>query len=162
MRHSVPREPVVDTAKLRPAREGDLEAVSAIETASFSDPWSVNDFRQVMSSPQSIFLVQEDEKDDRILNGYAIAMFVEDEAEVLNIAVAPGKRGFGSGHVLLHTMIYALSENGVKAVFLEVRESNTAARSLYERAGFVEISKRKKYYRNPVEDALILRLEIKR
>ena len=159
MRHSVPREDRIDVVKFRPAEESDVEAVFAIETASFSDPWSAGDFRQVLSSPQSIFLVAE--KDDRV-DGYAIAMFVEDEAEVLNIAVTPGCRGAGMGHGLLQMLILALGEKAVRSVFLEVRESNVAARTLYERAGFVEISKRKKYYKKPVEDALILRLEMKR
>jgi ribosomal-protein-alanine N-acetyltransferase len=145
--------------RFRPARESDLDTVHAIETVSFSDPWSAGDFRQVMSSPQTMFLVAE--KDERV-DGYAIAMFVEDEAELLNIAVTPERRGGGVGDNLLRVMLGLLGEKKVRSVFLEVRESNAAARALYEKAGFVAISKRKKYYRNPVEDALILRLEIKR
>jgi len=160
MRYSMEKPPTVDTIRLRAAVEDDLEVVGAIEHASFSDPWSSGDFREVMASPRSIFLVAE--KEGMPVDGYAIAMFVGDEAEILNIAVVPGMRGTGIGRVLLYAMIEMLRERQVASVFLEVRESNVAARALYERVGFEEISKRKKYYRAPVEDALILRLEIKR
>jgi ribosomal-protein-alanine N-acetyltransferase len=160
MRGSVPREPIVEVlATIRAAREGDIEAVVAIENASFSDPWSAGDFSGVMSLSQAIFLVVEKEGE---VAGYVIAMSVADEAEVLNIAVTPAQRGSRLGHSLLQAVILFLTEKNVASVFLEVRESNSAARSLYRRFGFEEISRRKKYYRNPVEDALILRLEIKR
>jgi [ribosomal protein S18]-alanine N-acetyltransferase len=149
----------VDASALsvRVARKSDLGEVSRIEHASFADPWGPGDFRSVLDSPQTIFLVAGDEASEA-LAGYAIALTVLDESEILNIAVDPAVRGRGLGGRLLDSAIAEVAKRGAVAAFLEVRESNVAARGLYRSRGFEELSRRRGYYRTPVEDALVLRL----
>jgi ribosomal-protein-alanine N-acetyltransferase len=139
---------------VRAAAETDVDAILAIERASFADPWSAPDFRSVMNTPQTIFLVAEDESG---VIGYVVVLTVLDESEVLNLAVAPARRGAAIGSLLLDTAIAGAAERGARETFLEVRESNAAARRLYASRGFAEISRRRGYYRSPVEDALVLR-----
>ena len=146
-----------DSVSIRLARPTDLNDVSRIEHASFADPWGAGDFRSVMESPQTIFLVAVDEVAEGVA-GYAVALTVLDESEILNIAVDPAMRGRGLGGRLLDAAIAEVVGRGAVAAFLEVRESNSAARELYRSRGFEELSRRRGYYRTPVEDALVLRL----
>jgi ribosomal-protein-alanine N-acetyltransferase len=79
------------------------------------------------------------------------------EGELANLAVAPDSRGQGIGRALLAAMLADASNRKTSQIYLEVRESNVAARNLYASQKFEEIGRRKRYYRNPNEDALILR-----
>ncbi len=141
---------------VREAGVSDLARVWAIEKASFADPWGASEFRSVLDSPPTIFLVAADVGQKAVL-GYAVALTVLDESEILNIAVDPEFRGHGVGGLLLDAALAEVKERGAVAVFLEVRESNEAARKLYRSRGFEELSRRRGYYRMPVEDALVLR-----
>lgn len=145
---------------LRVADEDDVAEVVRIERESFSDPWSPADFVSVMSMPQAIFLVAVDASG--IVAGYVMAMVVADESEILNIAVDPVRRGGAIGGMLLDAALTAGESQGVVSTFLEVRESNEPAIRLYRSRGFEEISRRKKYYRSPAEDALVLRRAVQR
>lgn len=152
-------------AEVRPARKGDLAAVLAIESASFSDPWSADAFDSSLSLPHFRFLVAEQGAGvagagDRPIAGYVLAMVLGPEGEIADIAVAPGSRGLGIGGLLLDSATRALVEAGVGALYLEVRESNLAARRLYASRGFGEQGRRRGYYRHPVEDALVLRRDL--
>ena len=120
----------------------------------FADPWSTQDFRDCVS--YALFLVAEAE--DKIL-GYAVALEAADEGEILNLAVAEDGRRRGLGRALVEAIVGALTERGVRRVYLEVRESNAPARALYSGFGFHEVGRRKAYYRRPVEDAMVLRLD---
>ena len=91
------------------------------------------------------------------LRGFLVARKVAAEWELENIVVAPAARRKGLGRQLIGALLTRAREAGSEAVFLEVRESNTAARSLYERAGFRQIGRRKAYYRDPPEDAILYR-----
>jgi ribosomal-protein-alanine N-acetyltransferase len=133
-------------------------SVGLIERQSFADPWGSREFTSALDSAQTIFLVAEDESG--VIVGYTIALSVADESEILNIAVETGHRARGIGGRLLDAAISEVRERGAEQVFLEVRESNAAARKLYDSRGFAEISRRRGYYRMPVEDALILRMAI--
>lgn len=95
-------------------------------------------------------------REDEIL-GYVIARQVVDEGEILNVGVAPAVRRQGVGRLLVRKALERLGELGARSVYLEVRESNVAARALYRGFGFVEVSRRVKYYQRPVEDALLLK-----
>jgi len=75
----------------------------------------------------------------------------------MNVAVAPAKRRSGLGRGLVAEIISVMAARGVRQVYLEVRESNAAARALYAAQGFREVGRRKQYYRRPVEDAIVLR-----
>jgi ribosomal-protein-alanine N-acetyltransferase len=130
--------------------------VVAIEGASFSDPWSERDFRECLGRGVP-FLVAED---GGAVTGYVVARHAADEAEILNLGVAPGERRRGTGRALVEAMLALLRARGVAAVFLEVRESNTVAQHLYAALGFAGVGRRRRYYRFPTEDAVILRVGI--
>ena len=126
----------------------------AIEQRVFADPWSTQDFRDCVSF--ALFLVAEEEVS---VAGYVVALDAADEGEILNLAVAEGGRRRGLGRALVEAIVAALSERGVRQVYLEVRESNAAARALYAAFGFKDVGRRQAYYRRPVEDAIVLRLD---
>lgn len=92
--------------------------------------------------------------------GYVIAQDAADEAEILNLAVAPARHRGGIGRALVERALATLAGRGAWRVFLEVREANAAARALYAALGFEEVGRRPEYYRRPVEDAIILRAAI--
>jgi ribosomal-protein-alanine N-acetyltransferase len=154
-------EKVADTVMLRRPTILDLDAVASIEQASFADPWSVAEFASVLEVDHTIFLVAEVGEGSGIV-GYVIAMAVIDQAEILNVAVAPESRGAGLGGGMLDAALLEVEKRGAESVFLEVRVSNAPARALYSSRGFVEISRRKNYYRTPVEDALVMQRAVKR
>lgn len=140
---------------VRTALERDLATIHAIERASFGDPWSLEGFRDLLDHPRAKLEVAVG-ADDAVL-GYAVAWYVADESEIANIAVAPSARRRGVGALLLDRILDAAATFGAKTVFLEVRESNTSARKLYETRQFEVAGRRAKYYRAPDEDALIMR-----
>lgn len=142
----------------RRARQADLERIDSIEQDSFADPWGSGEFSTALESPHIVFLVADD--GSGAVCGYVLALAVADESEILNLAVAAECQGAGVGGRLLDAAIDGARVRGAATVWLEVRDSNVAARRLYESRGFSEISKRRGYYRQPVEDALVLKLAI--
>lgn len=141
---------------IRPAARADVPAIAALEKVAFTDAWSAAEFAILVHSGTTIFLVAL-EPEGGAVAGYVIVSAVLDEAEVLNLAVSPAWRGSGLGGRLLDAGLAEAAGAGAISVFLEVRESNVAARALYGSRGFREISRRRQYYRKPVEDALVLR-----
>ena len=139
---------------MRAAHVDDLEAIVAIERLSFGDPWPERAFRDALGDPGLVFLVASDGES---AVGYVIGWFVAGEGEIANLAVAPAVRGRGIGGALLDAALALGSGVGTEAVFLEVRESNAAARALYRSRGFEVVGRRQGYYRSPVEDAIVLR-----
>jgi ribosomal-protein-alanine N-acetyltransferase len=99
-------------------------------------------------------------KDETGLLGFLVARHVAPEWELENIVVAPAARRQGVGQRLLGALLTKARETGSRELFLEVRESNAAARGLYEKAGFKEAGRRKSYYANPLEDAVLYRRKI--
>jgi ribosomal-protein-alanine N-acetyltransferase len=91
-----------------------------------------------------------------VLRGYAAGTIVADEAEVLNLAVAPAFRRRGVARALLAALLDALEARGARSLFLEVRASNSAALALYRAFGFRELGRRIGYYRAPHEDAITM------
>ncbi len=140
---------------VRPASDADIDAVGLIEQASFSDPWPRAGFEPLVRAPRCLFVVAQEAPADGIA-GYSIARWIEDEAELLNIAVADEQRGKGIGGKMLDHVVSKLEEHGIRHIFLEVRDSNTSARELYRSRGFRELSRRIGYYRRPTEDAIVL------
>jgi ribosomal-protein-alanine N-acetyltransferase len=92
--------------------------------------------------------------------GFLVAQHVAPEWELENIVVDPSARREGVGRRLLDALLAAAHETNSSGVFLEVRESNTAARTLYQSAGFEQAGRRKSYYTNPSEDAILYRLTV--
>lgn len=147
---------------IRPATTADLDAIVAIERASFSDPWPRGAFLALVRRPDAHVVVAVPDPaaaaaGDPPVLGYAIAWFIVGEGEVGNVAVHPGARGRGIGARLLDEALAEARRREAEVVFLEVRESNEPARRLYASRGFVEVGRRRRYYRRPDEDALILR-----
>jgi ribosomal-protein-alanine N-acetyltransferase len=130
--------------------------VVQIERACFADPWTEESFRRLIAGDSAIFRVIADPP-DFVIAGYVIAFAIGEDAELLNIAVDPAFRGRGLAGQMLDALLIELGSRGVAAAFLEVRESNAAARALYGSRGFTEIGRRRNYYRRPIEDALVMR-----
>ncbi|HJU88130.1 MAG TPA: ribosomal protein S18-alanine N-acetyltransferase [Gemmatimonadaceae bacterium] len=143
---------------IRHATAEDLGRIGDIEQVSFTDPWSRQSFRALLGDDRVLFAVAN--VAPREVVGYVVTWFVSDEAEIANLAVAPEGRRHGVGAALLDAALVEARRRGVRQVYLEVRESNIAARALYERRGFSVMGRRRKYYRHPEEDALVLRREI--
>ena len=160
-------EPRVDSMRSTPprhlsirlARRDDVDHVAEIEKRAFSDPWSANSFRALFGNPIVHFAVAEDAITGKVF-GYVVAWFVLDEAEIANLAVSDDVRRAGIGARLLDHALAAAQQRHARMVFLEVRESNAAARTLYASRGFAVAGRRAKYYRKPLEDALVLRCEL--
>jgi ribosomal-protein-alanine N-acetyltransferase len=143
------------------ARDEDVPAIAAIERRVFSDPWSERSFRDVLAHPAMYFVcVREPKADDyadECVRGYVVAWFAGGQGEIANLAVEESARGRGLGSALLDAALDEARGHGIEEVFLEVRSSNVRARELYQSRGFVEVGRRRRYYRRPVEDAIILR-----
>jgi len=144
-----------DEILLRMATEADLEAVVAIERASFQEPpWSWRSFASLLDDPYARFKVACDARAG-IVTGYIVTWIIVEDAEIANLAVAPDWRARGVGGRLLDAAVAEAVTSGVRRLHLEVRESNRAAQLLYGSRGFVAVGRRKNYYRSPVEDALL-------
>lgn len=141
--------------RIRSAVPADAAGLVAIERRAFSDPWSEASFREALASPWTFGLVAEGA---RGVAGYLIGREVAGTGEVLNLAVSPEQRRRGLGGALLEAGLGAFRRRRVDEVFLEVRESNRSAQALYLGHGFRPVGQRAAYYRNPKEDALVLRL----
>jgi ribosomal-protein-alanine N-acetyltransferase len=141
---------------LRPATAEDLDTVVMIERVSFSDPpWSRRSFASLLDDPRVRFTVAC----MPAVVGYVVTWLVADEADLANLAVAPDRRREGIGRLLLDSAMAEALARGATSLYLEVRESNAAARALYGGRGFRPVGRRPGYYRNPLEDALLLRYQ---
>ncbi len=132
-----------------------IPEAAAIERLCFSEPWSEEALLYMCSSPNT-FAVAVTERDSCRLAAYGGCEFVLDEAAVANIATHPDFRRMGCAEAVLDRMEEFFRENGIKQVYLEVRESNAPARALYEKRGFCAVGVRKNYYRKPTENAVIM------
>lgn len=144
-----------EPCRIRPADLADTASLLELERACFSDPWSEAGLRETLASPVTLALVAERGAE---LAGYAIARRVADSAEILTLGVRPALQRRGIARQLLQELLGRLAEDGVAEVWLEVRVSNTAARSLYQSSQFRVAGMRRAYYRLPTEDALVYRL----
>ena len=136
--------------------ESHVAQVAELEKICFSDPWSENSVASELKNKLALWLVAEE--GDRVA-GYIGSQTCGDESDVMNVAVHPDFRRRGIAEALVNALVEELKAIGSHCLTLEVRASNVPAISLYEKLGFTEIGRRKNYYRNPIEDALILRKE---
>jgi ribosomal-protein-alanine N-acetyltransferase len=130
----------------------DLDAVLAIERASYRLPWRREHFQYEIDTPHSFPFVAES---DGIVVGYVCLMSLFEEAQILNIAVLPELRGCGIARLLMDHSEMIAREKGAELLALEVRASNCAALRLYEQFGFVRTGLRKKYYEGR-DDAVLM------
>jgi ribosomal-protein-alanine acetyltransferase len=146
--------------KIRHAMPEDLYAVLELERqAPELAHWSEQAYRAAFEpgAPDRVLLVSEIEGNPQ---AFLIARFTATECELENIVVAPENRRRGIAWQLLESLIRSARQRGAEKILLEVRESNAAARSLYRKVGFKETGRRKIYYNNPTEDAIVYTLSL--
>lgn len=136
--------------EIRPMTEDDLDFVTGLEKALFSDAWTKESLKEELRCPYARSYVLTEEG---LPCAYGLFRLLAGEGEVLRIGTLPEKRRHGFARSLMEH--YLEKAEGLQKVFLEVRAGNIPARSLYEAMGFREISLRPRYYRDPVEDAVI-------
>ncbi len=139
---------------VRPMTRDDLERVVAIERETFTMPWSEGTFSDLLERRDAACIVAALAGAGPV--GYAIYWWAADEAELGDLAVWEPYRGTGLGSILVAEVLAGAARLGVERIFLEVRESNRPARSLYRRSGFREAGRRPDYYRDPREDAIVM------
>ena len=139
--------------KMNPAH---VAQIAQLEKICFSDPWSERSIASELDNKLAFWLVATE--GERVA-GYIGSQTVMDETDMMNVAVHPDFRRRGIAEALVTGLVEELKNNGSHCLTLEVRASNAPAIALYEKLGFSEIGRRKNYYRNPREDALILRKE---
>ncbi|MFT3974647.1 MAG: GNAT family N-acetyltransferase [Amaricoccus sp.] len=131
------------------------EALAALHASAFTEaprPWSAAEFADLLADPAVLLVAEPD--------GFALARRAGPEVELLTLAVAPPSRRRGLATGLLDQLCRRAAAAGAEEMLLEVAEPNTAARALYQRAGFVEVGRRPRYYTRrsgPPLDALVLR-----
>ena len=130
--------------------------IAQLESLCFSCPWSERSIESELTNPLAIWIVAVD--NNRVA-GYVGSQSVMGEADMMNLAVAPEYRRSGVGQKLVESLVASLAAQEVHCLTLEVRASNDPAISLYEKMDFQQVGRRPNYYRNPKEDALILRKE---
>ena len=145
--------------QIRPATLDDVPLLMALEKhAATAAHWSIEQYHLVFS-PSQIFRIALVLEDQGTIQGFLIARGIGPEWELENIAIAGPARRRGLGTRLLGEFLDAVRLRGATAVFLEVRESNSAARRLYEKWAFAESGRRANYYLNPTEAAITYRLD---
>lgn len=132
-----------------------LKQVLQIEKVSFPTPWTKNAFENELRTNDFAHYIVALTGNQRVV-GYAGMWVVLDEAHITNIAVHKAYRNHGLGMALMRELIYKAVLFGVKGITLEVRPSNIPARALYKRLGFEERGRRKNYYSDTQEDAIIM------
>lgn len=132
--------------------ERHVKDAAEIEKMCFSDPWSEKSFLDSLENSFSHFLVFEEEG----VSGYIGLYAVSGEGSITNVAVHPEKRGRGIGEALVREAVKLGETLSLEFITLEVRESNTPARRLYEKCGFSEVGMRRGFYSKPREDAVIM------
>ena len=131
----------------------DVDAIHDIEQASFAIPWSRNAFvSEVTENACARYVVLTE---DGAPVAYAGVWFVLDEGHITNIAVRPDRRGLGYGKRVTQAMMQLAADSGMSFLTLEVRASNERARRLYKELGFVDVGRRKGYYADTHEDAVL-------
>jgi [ribosomal protein S18]-alanine N-acetyltransferase len=136
--------------------DGDLRQVLELEERLFSDPWNRPMYEEELRDHDAFVLADPETGE---VAGYFCGRRLADEYEITNVGVKPELQRRGLAREMLGRMIGMLHRDGVRYFFLEVRESNTPARGLYNSFGFEVLQKRRNYYRDPVEDALLMRLD---
>ena len=135
-----------------------VPAVAALEAVSFSTPWSESAIRSELDNAWAIWLTAIEGNQ---LVGYLGVQYGPDGGDIMTIATDPAWQGQGIAKALIAAMTDIFRQKGLSWLTLEVRPSNSPAMALYESLGFRQVGRRKNYYRNPTEDALLLTLWLK-
>ena len=135
---------------------GQVAQIAALEKICFSDPWSENSIASELENRLAHWLVA---LEGETVAGYIGSQTVMGESDMMNVAVHPDFRRRGIAEALVKRLVEDLQAMESHCLTLEVRATNAPAIALYEKLGFFQVGRRKNYYRNPREDALILRKE---
>lgn len=138
---------------IRQMKVEDAAAIAEMEHQTFSDAWSEKAILDTLRNPKTICLVAE--KIGKIV-GYCIVYTADDEADIARIAVLKESRRFGVASELIHALDVICWENQIQIIMLDVRVSNDGARAFYEKHGFTQDGIRENYYKNPIEDAILM------
>lgn len=143
---------------IREMTEKDIDGVLTVENESFSTPWTKRLFYDEVANPHTIYYVccENDE-----IVAYGGMWHVADEGQITNIAVRRAARQRGIGSKILKSLISWAREREIAVIGLEVREKNENALSLYKKNGFEAVGRRRNYYKNPTEDAILMDLRLK-
>lgn len=148
--------PLFEITKMRTCH---IEGAAQIEAECFSAPFKKEDFERYLNDTLWHIFVASDSLGTPL--GHISFYIIADTCQIANVAVSKNSRRLGIGYALCSKMISFAKEMGVCQFFLEVRKSNTAAISLYERLGFTTVYVSRDYYSQPKEDALFMNLEIR-
>lgn len=140
-----------------PASLDDFLTLYEIERASHPRPWSERMFREELEHPLGLALVA---RDGETVVGFFFSRLIFEDLHITNIAVLPARRGEGVGRSLLEAGLAAARARGAVRALLEVRPSNEPALALYRAAGFREVGRRKGYYEDTGEDAVLFTLDL--
>ncbi len=148
------------TCAARAVTEADLCALAAMEEACFSEPWSEGALRETLHSENAYLFCAEENGEVVSYGGLYVTPPADGfcgEGSITNIATLPAYRGKGYAGCVLRAILAAAEDAGAETLFLEVRVSNAPAIRLYERYGFEDVGRRKNFYRQPREDAVVMR-----
>jgi len=137
---------------------GDIPAILELEAGSLS-AWNRKQLEEELKQGSGFQFVVRNDVSGKVL-AFLCGRIMADEAEILKLSVAADVRRKGLGRQLLDFALDYCGTKGVKNCFLELRASNAAAGKLYEKRGFIRVGSRKDYYNDPVEDAILLQLEL--
>ena len=152
--------------KIRKATVDDIPLMIELDrTSATSAHWTEPQYRGLLSPERLVLVASNDEAPHapiikENLLGFIVALHIAPDWELENIIVLLGARRMGIGKRLLDALMASARKTNSEAVFLEVRESNEAARLFYEKSGFIQSGRRKSYYSNPLEDAVLYRLAL--
>ncbi len=141
---------------IRDVRASALDAVCAIENASFPTPWQRTTFEHEIGLDFSTFRVAVLHGEDTRVVGYICSWLVEGEVHILKLAVDPAHRRRGIGRRLVEDILEEGARRNAKLAFLEVRETNLVAQMMYNKLGFSKAGIRRGYYEDTGEDAVVL------
>lgn len=143
---------------IRSATPADIPAIVMLASlSSHAAHWSAEQYQQIFANSllRRVVLVMEEQS---VAQAFLVGRVLDTEWEIENIVVGNSRRRRGLGKQLLGEFLGISQKNGARTIFLEVRESNLAARKLYEKFGFTENGRRQRYYESPEEDAILYQL----
>jgi ribosomal-protein-alanine acetyltransferase len=150
--------------RLRPLEPWDVQRIKELEMSwPLLSHWEIEVYHRVASGRETalgmVAVQHTPEQAERIV-GFIVYRTIHPDTEILNIAVEPGRIRRQIGTQLLHEVKRLVVQQGGKNLYLEVRPSNASAREFYLKEGFSEVGRRKDYYANPTEDALLMQLQL--
>ncbi|HEX8129445.1 MAG TPA: ribosomal protein S18-alanine N-acetyltransferase [Pyrinomonadaceae bacterium] len=158
-------EPKHSDYQIEPMTAHDLLEVVEIEEACQLSRWGWDSYYAELARPEAIMIVARRDRVDKqtghALYGFLSARVSAQELHINNIGVHEAARRRGIGDALMKTAVAAAVQQGARAAILEVRAGNVAAQALYRRYGFEVVGRRRQYYREPPEDALLMRSSLK-